>query len=535
MIQFLAKTWAGCRRPFPRHLRHSLGTLAFAATFALIVQIVYMQSLRAESNNRPNIVFIMADDLGWADPGFNGGDGTLTPNMDKLSAQGTRFTQFYMTPVCATTRAALMTGRYPFRQWMDWRSEDFGKPDYLELLGMKLAHLPDGTPTRRIHGLPTEERTVAEALKEVGYSTALVGKWHLGEWLPEHLPMGQGFDHQYGHYAWGIDYNNHTIPHNAPAIFCVHDWHRDQEPVLEQGYATDLIADEAVRLISRQTKDQPFFHYVAFNAIHGPLEEIPRHTDRLDKRSAAIKCLDEGLGRILDAIESHGFADNTLVIFTNDNGGLTEEVNRPWRGTKNTTYEGGIRVPFIARWPGRLQADTTNDAMMHVTDLFPTFVTLGGGSLDQPRPLDGIDMSAVMLEGKPSPREEIVIDVAGSVRLPTLRLGELKLVGDELYHLATDLRETSNIASKHPQLVAEMSARLERAAAERPPLGELPRLMDPALPYVYGQLENEDVPEAIRSHVDAIRATQPESYPAGTYPWPAAPKDGKVVYTGDGR
>ena len=119
----------------------------------------------ASAADRPNIVFIMADDLGWADPGFHGGDGALTPNMDELATESTRFTQFYMTPVCATTRSALMTGRYSFREWMDWRSEDFGKPDYLEMLGMKLAHLPDGTPTRRILGLPTEERTVAEALR----------------------------------------------------------------------------------------------------------------------------------------------------------------------------------------------------------------------------------------------------------------------------------------------------------------------------------------------------------------------------------
>lgn len=484
---------------------------------------------------RPNIVFIMADDLGWADPGFNGGKAALTPNIDHLATEGTRLTQFYMTPVCATTRAALMTGRYPFRQWMDWRSEDFGKPDYLELLGMKLAHLPDGTPTRRILGLPTEERTVAEALKEVGYTTALVGKWHLGEWLPGQLPMGQGFDHQYGHYGWGIDYTTHTIPHNAPAIFCVHDWHRDQRPVLEKGYSTDLIADEAVRLLSLQSKDQPFFHYIAFNAIHGPLEEIPRHTDTMDKRSAAIKCLDEGLGRILGAIEKHGFTDNTLVIFTNDNGGLTEEVNKPWRGTKNTTFEGGIRVPFIARWPGRLKPGATNDALINVTDLFPTLVTLGGGSLRQKLPLDGMDMSAVLLENKPSPRKEIVIEVSGSVRLPTLRQGDFKLVGKELYHLTDDPGEKSDVAAQHPGLVAEMQARLKEVGAQRPPLGELPILMDPALPYVYGRDENQHVPADIKAHVDALRATQPKSYPPGQYPWPGAPKDGKIIYTGDGR
>jgi arylsulfatase A-like enzyme len=255
----------------------------------------------------------------------------------------------------------------------------------------------------------------------------------------------------------------------------------------------------------------------------------------LEKRAAAIKCLDEGLGRILEAINKNGFADNTLVIFTNDNGGLTEEVNKPWRGTKNTTFEGGIRVPFIARWLGKVKPGATNDAMINVTDLLPTFVTIAGGSLKQKLPLDGMDMSAVMLEGKPGPREEIVIEVAGSVRLPTLRKGDFKLVGKELFNLASDPYEKTDIATQHPKVVAEMQARLKQIAAERPPLGDLPILMDPALPYVYGRGENKDVPAEIKAHVDAIRATQPKSYPPGTYPWPGAPKDGKIIYTGDGR
>jgi arylsulfatase A-like enzyme len=335
---------------------------------------------------RPNIVLILADDLGWADPGFHGGDARLTPSIDLLAREGTCLTQFYMTPVCATTRAALLTGRYPFRQWMDWRSEDFGKPDYLALLDIPLGVLADGTPTRRIHGLDPAERTLADALHEVGYQTAMIGKWHLGEWLPEHLPMARGFDIQYGHYGWGIDYTTHLIPHNAPVPFCVHDWHRNQQPVLEQGYSTDLIANEAVRVLrAHATTGRPFFHYVAFNAIHGPLEDIPRHREKLDKRQAAIRCLDEAVGRIVAAVDQLGIEKNTLVLFSNDNGGLTPEVNHPWRGTKNTTYEGGIRVPFVLRWPGKVQAGHANSAMMHVTDLFPTLVSLADGRLTQDR------------------------------------------------------------------------------------------------------------------------------------------------------
>ncbi len=483
---------------------------------------------------RPNIILILADDLGWADPGFHGGDPSLTPNIDRLAREGTRFEQFLMTPVCATTRAALLTGRYPFRTWMDWRSEDFGKPNYLRLLGRDLPRLSDGTPTRAIHGLPTEERTLAEALREAGYETAVLGKWHLGEWLPEHLPLGQGFDHQYGHYGWGIDYNRYTIPHNAPAIFCVYDWHRDQQPVFEQGYATDLIANEAVRLIGSRADDRPFFHYVAFNAIHGPLEEIPRH-QHLDKRAAAIRCLDEAVGRIVAAVDQAGLAEETLVIFTNDNGGLTEEVNRPWRGTKNTTYEGGIRVPFVARWPGRIAAGGENRELMHVTDLYPTLVQLAGGSLQQPLPLDGIGMRETLLDGHPSRRTEVIIEASGSVRLPTIRQGRYKLVGKALYDLVTDPGERTDIAAARPAVGERLRTRLAEVSATRPPLDPAAELMEPALPFVYGRDENQRVPDWLRRHVSGLRALQPQTYPPGETPWPQPPRDGKIRYTGDGR
>lgn len=510
------------------------GILAMGLLFLGIVP-----GVAAEKAKRPNIVLMLSDDMGWADPGFHGGKAELTPHMDRLAKQGMRMTQFYAHAVCAPTRCALMTGRYPFRNWFDWRSEDFGKPSYLKKLGLELAQNEAGEPTRMIHGLPGEERTVAEALNEAGYFTAMVGKWHLGEWFPEHLPMGQGFQHQYGHYGWGIDYNNYTIPHNAPARFAVYDWHRNQQPLYEQGYSTDLMANEAVRLISQQSSDRPFFLYVAFNAIHGPLEDIPRYRDQYEKRDAALKCLDDAVGRIVGAIDQYGFADDTLVLFVNDNGGLQEELNRPYRGTKNTNFEGGVRVPCVMRWPKQIEADSTSDAMMHVVDLLPTLVTLGGGSLEQPLKLDGMDMSAVLLEGKSSPRKEILFEVSGSVRLPTIRSGDYKLVGEELYNIAKDPSETTDIAKLHPKLVKQLKARIEEYSQQRPSLkkmlGEPPAVMEPPLPYVYGQAENRNAPDWVKEVVRSVRATQPQSWPEGETPWPQAPEGGKIIYSGDGR
>ena len=188
------------------------------------------------AGSRPNIVFILADDMGWNQPGFNGGKPGLTPNLDRLADESLKLTQFYTHSVCAPTRAAFLTGRYAFRTWSDWRSEDFGKPSYLKALGLTLAHNEKGEPTRRIHALDSSERTIAEALQESGYYTAITGKWHCGEWLDEHLPMGQGFMHQYGHYAWGIDYYTKTIVHNAPARFAAGGATANYAPVLTQQF-----------------------------------------------------------------------------------------------------------------------------------------------------------------------------------------------------------------------------------------------------------------------------------------------------------
>lgn len=481
-------------------------------------------SAKELKGSRPNIVLILSDDMGFGQPGFNGGKKELTPNMDRLAGEGTRFTQFYTHSVCSPTRGALLTGRYAFRTWMDWRTEDFGKPSYLKKLGLTLAKNKKGDLTRRIHALDTNERTVAEALKETGYKTAIIGKWHCGEWLKENLPMQQGFDHQYGHYAWGIDYNTFMIPHNAPVPFHVYDWHRNEKPIQEDGYATDLIAGEFERVIATQKKDEPFFIYVPFNAVHGPIDDVPRYTDKYTAREAALKCYDDAVGRIEAAIAKHGFKENTLLICTNDNGGLTEESNRPYRGTKNTTFEGGVRVPCVMRWPNKLKAGASNDGMMHVVDLFSTFVNLADGKIEQERKLDSLDMTETIFESKASPRTEIIFEVEGSVRFPTIRSGNYKLMGPMLFDIVNDPSESTDIADKHPEIVKRLSDRLAEVGKERPPLGDKPLLMTPALPYVYGIDENKEVPAWLKKVVDEARAKQPKSWAPGKTPWPQAPK-----------
>ncbi|NCF84796.1 MAG: sulfatase-like hydrolase/transferase [Verrucomicrobiaceae bacterium] len=493
------------------------------ATALLLISLLGCLHAQGIAASRPNIVFMMADDMGWAQPGFNGGGPDITPHIDKLATEGTKLTQFYTHSVCSPTRAAFMTGRYAFRSWMDWRTEDFGKPSYLAKLGLTLAHNERGEPTRRIHGLDAGERTIGDALKEAGYFTALVGKWHLGEWLKEHLPMQRGFMHQYGHYAWGIDYNTYTIEHNAPARFAVYDWHRNEKPLQEEGYATDLFAAEAERVIAKQTKDKPFFLYVPFNAVHGPLNKPPRYTG-LDVRSAMLKCMDDAVGRIVSAIDKQGLKENTLVIFTNDNGPVLEEMSKPYRGAKNTTFEGGVRVPCVMRWPGKTKPGSSVDGMMFVSDWFATFVELAGGSLKQDHPLDAHDMSEMIFNGKSSPRTEIIFEVSGSVRTPTIRSGDFKLMGDLLYNVVNDPSEKEDIAAKHPDVVAKLKARLEEVGNQRPPLGDKPLLMDPPLPYIYGIDENKEPAAWLVKHVKAIRAKQPQEWAPGKTPWPQAPK-----------
>lgn len=412
------------------------------------------------ARRRPHIVFMVADDLGWKDVGYHGGD-IETPNIDKLAREGTRLNQFYVQPVCSPTRSSLMTGRYPMRY------------------GLQVGVVRPWAS----YGLPLRERTLAQVLQEAGYTTAICGKWHLGHLGREYLPTARGFDHQYGHYNGALDYFTHIRDGGL-------DWHRNDEPVREEGYTTDLLADESVRLIKRHDTSRPLFLYVPFNAPHSPFQAPPSYVDRYrhvrDKRrrlyAAMVTCMDHAVGRIVSALEQRGLRDRTLIVFCSDNGGVGGVAdNGSLRGHKAQLYEGGVRVPAVAVWPGVLKAGAVVDEPLHIVDLYPTLLALAGAELDQPLPLDGKDAWPTIARGKPSPHEDILLNVTpanGAVRCGHWKLLHNGALGAnaagteptedvyELFNLAEDPYETNNLADKHPDTFQQLKRRLERYAQE---------------------------------------------------------------------
>lgn len=434
---------------------------ALAAAIALVFFPAASHS--QEKHLPPNLVYLLADDLGWKDVSYHGSE-IQTPNIDKLAASGVRLEQFYAMPVCTPTRASLMTGRYAMRY------------------GLQSGVITEGAN----YGLSLAERTLAQGLHDAGYETAIAGKWHLGDCDPAYLPTQRGFDHQYGQHGGEIDYYAHTGHSGAP------DWFRDDQPVVEKGYSTDLLAAEAVKRIREHDAAKPLFLYVAFNAPHTPLSSPEKYRSQYanlsgdrGERAAAVSCMDDAIGRILAALEERGMAGNTLVVFSSDNGGPTIKGaadNAPLRGEKAQVYEGGVRVPAIAVWPGRLQAGATANGMMQMVDWYPTLLDLAGASREQKLPLDGVDVWPALAEGKAWPRQEMLLNTtptAGAVRV-----GDWKLVishgprtnggkgGEsvELFNLAEDPGERKNLAEAQPEKVKELRARYEAYAseAERP-------------------------------------------------------------------
>jgi arylsulfatase A-like enzyme len=448
----------------------------------------------ADAARKPNILVILADDMHWHHPGFNGGP-VATPNLDRLADEGVRLTQFYVHSVCSPSRAAFLTGRYPFRSGMEERS-----------------HGND------VAGMLTDERTLADALKEAGYFTAIIGKWHLGNWYKRHLPMQRGFDHQYGLYGASISYY-------GKARGRYYDWHRNGKVLREEGYSTDLIGREAVKVIETYDSEKPFFIYVPFNAVHGPFEAPPELETKYRAlvesnpngippaewefhavKYAMLDSMDQAIGKILSALETKGILDDTLVVFFNDNGGV--RANPPFRAGKGRTFEGGVRVPCLLRWPDRIPANQRVDGMMHVVDLYPTLIRQAGASLEQELPLDGMDMWDAITGNADSPRSEVVLSLGdvGNTGEKAIRRGDFKLVGSELFNLREDPAERSDISGAHPEIYQSLRERLLELTKERrqPEIHtHITEIINQPL-LVYGEEENAHPPAWLSDYLKAL-------------------------------
>jgi arylsulfatase B len=410
-----------------------------------------------EISPKPNILIIVADDLGYADVGFTGATEIKTPNLDRFAASGVRLDRFYAAPVCSPTRAGLLTGRWPIRY------------------GLMKAVIP---PWSRF-GLSRSERTLPEWLAEAGYDRrGMVGKWHLGHHEPGMLPLQRGFTHFYGHYNGAIDYFTHQREGEL-------DWHRQDEPAREPGYATDLLADEAVKFIEQSPDGKPWVLYAAFNAPHDPLQAKPEDLEKYSALkgrrrtyAAMVDNLDQAVGRLLAAVEKRPDADNTLILFMSDNGGRPEfSDNRPWRGGKFEVYEGGIRVCAAVRWKSRgLSGGSNSAAMLGYIDVVPTLLAAAQVPLPSgTNALDGIDMMPVLGGQKSAPERPWYSYFAQGGRPPAAAVieGDWKLVRtggevlkagaaqkNELFNLSTDFVETNDLAEKNPDVVARLERRL---------------------------------------------------------------------------
>jgi arylsulfatase A-like enzyme len=440
----------------------------------LILLVPLPASNAGASEEKPNIVFIMADDLGNADLGYRGSD-IRTPNIDRLANEGVRLENFHGMPVCTPSRAALMTGRYPMR---------YG----LQTLVIFPSHS---------YGLPTDERTLPQALKEAGYRTMMVGKWHLGHAEKKFWPQNRGFDYFYGNLVGEVDYF-------AKSRGGVVDWQRNGKFFTEKGYYTTLIGDEAVRLINKQEKDKPFFLYFASLAPHAPYQATKADQDRYASTikdptrrtyAAMITSLDDQVGRIVAALEKRGLRENTLIIFSSDNGGPRSAVvasgahskeerveggvkqeslpanNGILRGGKGSLYEGGVRTPTIFNWPAKLKPSVVNEPL-HMVDIMPTALALAGAKGSPDKPLDGKNVWATVAEGKPSPHDDILVNVEafrGAMIKGKWKLVKIALLPGktELFDLTADPGEKNDVAELNPEVVRDLESRLIAYAKEQ--------------------------------------------------------------------
>ncbi len=405
--------------------------------------------------DQPNFIVINIDDLGYGDIGPFGSKLNRTPNLDRMAKEGRKLTCYYAAPVCSPSRASLMTGCYPKR----------------------VLSIPHVLFPGNAEGLAPEEITVAELLKQQGYSTGIIGKWHLGD-QPQFLPTRQGFD-----YYYGLPYSNDMgpaedgvksnlgkpLPKSKPG--------KGQPPLpllRNETVLKRVLPDDQQKLVENYTqeaiaflkkhRDQPFFLYLPHSAVHFPLYPGKAFQGKSNNGLYGdwVEEVDWSVGQVLDTLRELKLDHNTLVLFTSDNGGQMRHgaVNAPLRGGKGTTFEGGMREPTIAWWPGKIPAGTESDEITSMMDILPTFVTLAGGKIPRDRKLDGGDIWPI-LSGKENAKSPYdAFYYYRGLKLQAVRQGpwKLHLVKGELYHLEDDISESKNVAKANPHIVEKLRA-----------------------------------------------------------------------------
>lgn len=479
----------------PMSIRHGVAP-------ALLLSLAFTLAIPASAGTeRPNVIVMVADDLGWADVSFRGGD-IDTPSLDRLAAEGTELHRFYATPICSPTRAALMTGRDPIRLGVAY--------------GVIMAW--DNT------GIHPDEHFMPQSFQTAGYQTAMVGKWHLGHAQQSYHPNERGFEHFYGHLHTEVGYYPPFANQGGK------DFQRNGVSIDRDGYETYLLADEASRYIKERDKEKPFFLYLPFIAPHTPLDapkelqekyadintdleptrtkgsDGTRRTSKLLMQpsarpmyAAVVDAMDQAIGRVLSTLDSEGIAEDTLILFMSDNGGAAYSVggadNAPLRGGKGETFEGGVRVVSLLRWPGKVAAGKKMEDIMTVMDVFPTLAEAAGVEPQNRRKFDGRSMWPAIAEKKRMPRKDYVYftsetPIFGSFAF-TVFNDEWKLVQEVeqeqisatvtnyLFKVSEDPNEYNNLASAHPDVVDELSRKLHDWRALYPISGTRSQLVPP--------------------------------------------------------
>lgn len=421
----------------------------------------------ANPPERPNIIFILTDDQGWSDVGFHESD-VKTPHLDRLAAGGVRLHQHYVYPTCSPTRVALLSGRFPSR---------FG------------VLAPLGATTQ----MQPSDANLPQRLGQLGYSTHISGKWHIGE-TPPHRPLNYGFDTSYGYLRGQIDPYTHRYKFGNHVT-----WHRNDQFVEEDGHVTRLITDEAIRVIE-ESGEEPFFLYVAHHSPHAPLNEPPQWIEPYEDEiediarrhfAAAITHVDHEVGRLVEALERAGKRENTLIVYSSDNGAqrnwnaprdqyngryaslATLGNNQPWRGWKGDLYEGGIRVPAFVNWPGVVPEGVVLDVPLHIVDWAPTLITLAGGEVDSAWNLEGMNVWSYLV-GQASGGQLSRTLYWKTPRETAVRQGNWKLIhnrGDDehqLFDLREDPYEKHDLGDQQPEQLAKLKVLMnELAQADR--------------------------------------------------------------------